>query len=101
MRTRTLVIIGLLASALIAGVASFYASPSPDGLARVAADQGLAASERDSASADSPVAGYQLRGIGSDRAAVGLAGVAGVAVTGLVAGGVVLAVRRRGGHPES
>lgn len=94
MRTRTLVVIGLLISAVIAGVASFYASPSPDGLERVSADHGLGDGSG-SATANSPVADYKVRGLGSERAAVGLAGLAGVAVTALVAGGVIVLVRRR------
>lgn len=94
MRTRTLLIVGLLISALIAGVASFYASPSPDGLERVSADHGLGGGT-ESSTAKSPVAGYEVRGLDSDRAAVGLAGLAGVGITALVAGGVFALVRRR------
>jgi hypothetical protein len=85
---------GLLVALLLAGVASQYASGDPDGLTKVAQDQGFAA-EDESATADSPLAGYGTSGIESSRLSGGLAGVAGVAATFLLAGGLLWVVRRR------
>jgi hypothetical protein len=58
---------GLVVALLLAGVASYYASSAPDGLNRVAEDQGIARTERDHAAADGPMAGYRARGIENDR----------------------------------
>ena len=45
--TRALVVVGVLVALLLAGVASYYASSDPDGLNRVAEDQGIAQTERE------------------------------------------------------
>ena len=88
-------IVGGLAVAL---VLAFFVSPSasgdPDGLDRVATDNGFAGAETDHALDDGPTAGYDVRGVDDDRLSTGLAGVIGVAVTFAVAGGVMLMVRR-------
>lgn len=88
------VIVGLVLSLGLAGVASFYASSSPDGLERVAEDTGFAESARDSAVADSPVADYAL-GDGDSRFSVGAAGLTGVGITALVAFGLFAVLRPR------
>jgi cobalt/nickel transport protein len=94
MRTRTLVIIGLLVALLLAGVVSFYASSSPDGLNRVAQDHGFSKTQKQHG-ADSPLAGYRTEGIDDGRLSGGLAGVVGSVVVLAVAGGLAYAVRRR------
>ena len=77
---------------------AFFVSPSasgdPDGLNKVANDQGFADTETDHALGDAPTAGYEVRGVDDDRLSTGLAGVIGVAVTFSVAGGMMLIVRR-------
>lgn len=93
--TRVLVVAGVLVALLLAGVMSFYASGSPDGLNRVARDQGLASVETDHAGADTPMAGYETRGVDDDRLSTGLAGVTGAVVVLVLAGGLTLVVRRR------
>jgi uncharacterized membrane protein YedE/YeeE len=98
--TRRLVVIGLLVSALVAGVLSFYASAHPDGLTHVAESLGFAGTARDSATASSPLAGYTVSGVGDARLSGGLAGLVGIAVTGLVMGGLVLLLRRRSAQRE-
>jgi uncharacterized membrane protein YedE/YeeE len=95
---RALVVVGIALSLLIAGVLSWYASASPDGLQRVAEDQGFAQTSEDHAAADSPLADYGAKGVGDARLSGGLAGVIGVAATGLVMGGLVLVLRRRSGR---
>ncbi|MFD8014738.1 energy-coupling factor ABC transporter permease [Streptomyces sp. NPDC058955] len=88
--------IGGVATALVlAGVVSFYASASPDGLEKVAADQGIDAKAEDHAAADSPLADYGVRGVDSARLSGGLAGVIGVGVTLAAGTGAFWAVRRR------
>lgn len=96
MRTRTFVAVGVVAALLVAGVVSHFASSSPDGLEYVAERVGFADSARDSAAAGSPLADYQVRGVENDALSGGLAGVAGALVVLVLAGGLALAVRRRG-----
>jgi cobalt/nickel transport system permease protein len=75
-----LVAAGLAATLLLAGVASFFASGSPDGLERVAEEQGFIDTARDHAFGHLPLADYgDVGGI-----PVGLAGLLGVTVTVLV-----------------
>lgn len=93
--TRAFVVIAVAVCLLLAGVASYYASSQPDGLNKVAADKGLAQHEESSAAEDSPLAGYETDDVGDERLSGGLAGVVGVGVVLLVAGGVAYAVRRR------
>jgi cobalt/nickel transport protein len=94
-RTRTFLLIGLAVALLIAGVGSYYASSSPDGLESTAADQGFADTARDSATAGSPLADYSVSGVDDGRLSGGLAGVIGVVLVLVLAGGVTLLVRRR------
>jgi cobalt/nickel transport protein len=82
--TRRLVTVGVVVSLLVAGVVSYH----------VAAGLGLDSSARDSATAGSPLADYAVRGLDGPLAG-GLAGVAGLAVVGLVMWLLVLYVRRR------
>lgn len=96
-RTTGFLLAGLVVALLIAGLGSFYASSHPDGLVKSAEDEGFLGTARDSAAADSPLAGYGVSGVENDRLSGGLAGIIGVAVTLVVAGGVTLLVRRRSG----
>ena len=86
---------GLVVALLLAGVGSYYASSRPDGLEWSAEEEGFLHTARDSAAADSPLADYGVAGIGDARLSGGLAGVTGVLVTLLLAGGITLLVRRR------
>ena len=83
---------------LVALVLAFFVSPSasddPDGLNKVASDQGFADAETEHALDDTATAGYEVRGVDDDRLSTGLAGIIGVAATFVVAGGVMLVVRR-------
>ena len=93
--TRVLLVTGLLVALLLAGVVSFYASGSPDGLNRVAEDKGFAQTEETHPNADGPLAGYETSEVDDDRLSGGLAGVAGVLVVLVLAGGLTLVLRRR------
>ena len=94
-RTRTFVLIGVVVALLIAGVGSYYASSSPDGLEATAAEQGFDGTARDSATAGSPLADYQAAGVDDERLSGGLAGVTGVLLVLVLAGGLTLVLRRR------
>jgi hypothetical protein len=97
---RALLVVGLLVCVLIAGGLSYYASGDPDGLNKVASDEGFAEGEKSHALEDSPFAGYETKGVDNDRLSGGLAGVVGVGVTFLLVGGLVYAVRRGKGRDD-
>lgn len=92
--------VGLLTALVLAGVVSFYASASPDGLEKVAADQGIDKNVREHAAANSPLADYGVKDVDNARLSGGLAGVIGVGVTVAVGSGVFWVVRKRRA-PES
>ncbi|MEU2583024.1 energy-coupling factor ABC transporter permease [Streptomyces avermitilis] len=88
-------ITGLVASLVLAGFVSFYASASPDGLEKVAKDQGIDAKAKRHHTEDSPLAGYGVKEVSDARISGGLAGVIGVGITVVAGTGVFWAVRRR------
>ncbi|MEU6096403.1 energy-coupling factor ABC transporter permease [Streptomyces sp. NPDC047079] len=94
-RHRPLWIAGLLTSLVLAGVVSFYASASPDGLEKVAIDQGIDKKAERHASAGSPLADYSVKDVRDARLSGGLAGVIGVGATVVAGSAVFWAVRRR------
>ena len=85
-KNKTFLISGFLISLFLAGVISFYASSSPDGLEKVAEDIGFIESAQEHSNADGVLADYGVKGVDNDRASVGLAGVIGVIGTALIAG---------------
>ncbi|MDJ0460504.1 energy-coupling factor ABC transporter permease [Streptomyces sp. H27-C3] len=87
--------VGLVSALVVAGVVSFYASASPDGLEKVAADQGIDKKIEEHAAADSPLADYGVEDIADPRISGGLAGVIGVGATIVAGTGIFWAVRRR------
>ena len=93
--TRKVWATGLVTALVLAGFVSFYASASPDGLEKVAADQGIDEKTEPHASKDSPLADYGVRDVSDARISGGLAGVIGVGATVVVGSGVFWAVRRR------
>jgi hypothetical protein len=94
-RNKGILLAGLVVALILAGVVSYYASSSPDGLNRVAIDKGFDKGEKEHATKDSPLAGYATKGIENERLSGGLAGVAGVGITLLIGYGMVFVVRRR------
>jgi len=96
--------IGVAVSLVLAGVVSYYASSSPDGLEKVAGDLGFGDSARSSATAGSPLSGYGVDGVSDARISAGLAGVVGVLITAAIAFGLFLWLgrrnRRRAGRPD-
>ncbi|MFI1504726.1 energy-coupling factor ABC transporter permease [Streptomyces sp. NPDC020597] len=98
---RTLWVTGLVTSLVLAGFVSFYASASPDGLEKVAADKGIDAKTGKHATSDSPLADYGVKDVTNARLSGGLAGVIGVGVTVVGGSAVFWAVRRRRGADVS
>ncbi|MFF8846717.1 energy-coupling factor ABC transporter permease [Streptomyces sp. NPDC015127] len=86
---------GLATAFVLAGFVSFYASASPDGLEKVAADKGIDKTVEEHAAAGSPLADYGVEDITDARLSGGLAGVIGVGATVAVGTGVFYVVRRR------
>ncbi|MFC5065186.1 PDGLE domain-containing protein [Actinomycetospora atypica] len=95
----------LLVALLLAGVVSYAASSSPDGLDAVTqsgcVENGeqlegrcIAQNAGEHATDGSPLAGYT---VGGDDALTGVAGVIGVLVTLAIAGGLFWVLRRRSG----
>lgn len=89
------VLIGLAVTAILAAVVSGLASGSPDGLERVAEDEGFIDQADDHDLADSPVADYGVEGVDDGRVSTGLAGLIGVAITFVIGCGLFFVVRRR------
>jgi hypothetical protein len=92
--------IGLAISLLLAGVVSYYASSSPDGLEKVAEDIGFSADAEDSAVAGSPLSDYGVAPVSDERLSVGIAGVIGVLLTAVVAFGLFTWLARRNHQAE-
>jgi hypothetical protein len=94
-RTRSLLVVGLVVCLVLAGVVSFYASSSPDGLESVAGTHGFLDTARQHASSGSPFAHYATRGIHDARLSGGVAGVVGVLVVGVLAFALFRVLGRR------
>jgi PDGLE domain len=90
--TVPVVVGGLLVALGLAFFVSRFASGSPDGLNKVAMDEGFALTETEHAAAESPLAGYGVKGVDDEGLSTGLSGIIGVGVTfgiGLVVFGLV------------
>ncbi|MGQ0679513.1 MAG: PDGLE domain-containing protein [Actinomycetota bacterium] len=97
---RLFVIAGLLIGAALVIFVGPRASSSPDGLEKVAEDQGFAEAAEDHTFAEGPLADYGVRGVEDPNIATGLAGVAGILITfGL--GVVLFAAVKAGGRSKS
>lgn len=94
-RTRWFLVVGAVIALVLAGIVSFYASDKPDGLERVAEDQGFARAEQRHAAGDSPFADYGTEAVDDERVSVGLAGIAGTVTVLALAGGLTYLVRWR------
>ncbi|WP_326780593.1 energy-coupling factor ABC transporter permease [Streptomyces longwoodensis] len=92
---RTLWVSGLVTSLVLAGFVSYYASSSPDGLEKVAADHGIDRKAEQHTNADSPLADYGVKDVQDARLSGGLAGVIGVGVTVVAGSAVFWTLRRR------
>ena len=95
--TGSFVIAGLLVVVALVAFVAPWASSEPDGLERVAQDQGFAATEEEHALENGPVAGYAVEGVENEGLGTALSGLLGVVVTFAV-GSALFAVVRRGGR---
>lgn len=91
---RPFVVGAVLASLFVAVVVSQFASGEPDGLERVATDEGFAQSAEEHGLADSAFADYATRGIDNEQLSLAVAGASGVTLT-LVVGHGLASSRRR------
>jgi PDGLE domain len=94
MRLTAFVVAGLAVALALAFFVSPGASSEPDGLERVAADEGFADEATSHDLGDSPLADYGVEGVDDERLGTGLSGVIGVGVTFAVAGGAIFLYRR-------
>jgi hypothetical protein len=100
MRNRVFVTIALALAVGLATAASPFASASPDGLNRVAADNGFGGKGQVHAvQKDSPVPGYAFPGIHDAHLARGVAGFTGTVVVFVVGFGIATVLRRRSPVP--
>ena len=86
--------VGLIVALLLAFVVAPHASSDPDGLNKVAADEGFADEAGAHALEDAPTAGYDVRGVEDDGLSRGLAGIIGVGVTFALGFGLFALVRK-------
>jgi cobalt/nickel transport protein len=100
MKQRNFLIAGFVASLFLAGVVSFYASSSPDGLEKVAEDIGFIETAKENTNADGVLADYGVKGVDNERLSVGAAGVIGVIATGVISTGLFMLVRRKPGSEK-
>lgn len=85
---------GLCVALALAFFVGPSASSSPDGLEKVAADEGFAGQASGHPLAGAPAADYGLAGIDDDRLSTGMAGVLGVVVTFALCSGLTAAAIR-------
>ena len=83
------VVVGLFVAVALAAVVSRWASSEPDGLTKVAEDQGFASTEEEHDFANSPVAGYEVEGVRDEGLSKALSGLLGVGLTFVVGGRAV------------
>lgn len=76
-----LIILGFVASLVLAGGVSYYASSHPDGFEKSAGEIGFLDTAKESPLKDSPLAEYGVAGVENERLSGALAGVIGVGAT--------------------
>jgi cobalt/nickel transport system permease protein len=95
----------IAAGLAVAGALAFFVGPEasskPDGLNRVAIDEGFDRKARAHSLDDLPTAGYAVNGVDDTRLGTGLAGLIGVTVTFALGAGLFLVVRRSRRAPTS
>lgn len=99
-RTATFLVVGLAGALVVAAGLSQAAAGDPDGLERVAIDQGFIASAEEHPLVGSPFADYATAPVDHEALGPALAGAVGVALTLAVAGALVAGARRLGGEPR-
>jgi cobalt/nickel transport system permease protein len=92
--TLAFILIGIAAAVTLVIFLAPNANPNPDGLEKVAAEQGIDSGARAHALADGPLAHYGASGVDNRYVGTWVAGLAGVAVTFVVGAGIVFVLRR-------
>ena len=87
------VVLGLAVALAFAFFISPLASSEPDGLERVAMDQGFEGQASEHALANGPLADYAVTGVDNSWLSTGLSGVIGVVLCFVIAGVAMLAIR--------
>jgi hypothetical protein len=90
---RVFVALGLGVAAALAFFVSPLASSEPDGLERVAIDQGFEGQASEHSLAGGPLADYSVTGVDNSWLSTGVSGVVGVVLCFLIGAAVVLAIR--------
>ena len=104
--TKLFILAGLLVGLAVAMLVGPFASGSPDGLEKVAAEEGFDGAARDHDLADSPFADYAVQGVDNERLGTAMSGLTGVLLTfgvGLALFALlrVIGGRRANGSPEA
>lgn len=94
------VLVGIAASVALVLLLAPNANPNPDGLEKVAAEQGIDSEVRDHALAGGPLADYGVDGVDNRYVGTWAAGLIGVVATFAIGAGVVYLVRRARRSPE-
>ena len=97
MKQKTFLITGFIASLFLAGIVSYYASSSPDGLEKVAGDIGFIDTAKENTNSEGILADYGVKGVDNQRLSTGAAGVIGVVATGAISTGLFALIRRKSG----
>lgn len=100
-KTRTVVIAGVLVALMLGAVVSQFAFGDPDGLERVAVDTGIIDRAQEHALDSGVFAEYATAGVGNETLSLAIAGVAGVVITLTLGLGIFFAVRDRGQGPRA
>jgi uncharacterized membrane protein len=87
------VLLGLAVALAFAFFVSPLASSEPDGLERVAIDQGFDGQAVDSAVAGSPLADYAVAGVDNSWLSTGLSGIVGVLLCFVIGTAVLLVIK--------
>lgn len=93
--TRLFLFAGLLLAFALVLFVSPFANSNPDGLNRVALDEGFADTETDHSLGDSPLADYEVSGVNNEGISKGLSGVIGILATFALGLALFAFVRRR------
>ncbi len=91
--TKLFVVAGLLVGLALAVFVSPFASSSPDGLEKVAEEEGFADSATEHQLDDSPLADYAVDGVDDESISTGASGLIGVLLTLGVTAGILAIVR--------
>ena len=94
MKNTRWILIGLAVALAVGTLLSLAASPSPDGLERVAEDQGFLDKAAAKPLLAAPIADYIFPGIHDERLATGLAGFTGTLLLFALGGGIGWIARR-------